>query len=250
MSTSQVESESFFQRTASPCIDVTSFDDDVSVSRKTSCTYEPLRDNEDGRLLSTPAKRNYRSDSDFSDSRYFTASSGDELYDDDDDDEDDDGMCINLDCIDGNSLSGLHIDLKTLSAVSSMLAHYNPIIQSDNYGNPIFVAPPPPPYDEYYAEHSDDDEKQPSVDNATTTSSESTSSVENEAKRETDLAEEDFDSALQELDDAILQQDTGGLFSDAITELTDVMEKMANFISDPPPHPQPEQPVTTEYSGN
>lgn len=259
----QLVVESFYQRTPSPCIDVTSFDDDgdIDETKKPKCAYvQPLRSCSAGSVTnkSLLAAHNCKSDSEFSD-RYFTASSGDDLYTEDDTDgeEDDEQLCIDLD-LDGSNLSGLHIDLKTLSAVSSMLAHYNPIIQSDENGMPVFVAPPPPPEHEYY-DQSDDDvltddvlttdqsdtggDKRPSVD--TTGSYGGSTSSECVAKRETDLAEEDFESALAELDDAILKQDTGGLFSDAITELTDVMEKMANFISDPPKQAPPTEEAAT-----
>lgn len=153
------------------------------------------------------------SDVDFSD-RYLTASSGDDLFDDDDED---DGFCIRLDS-DADSLSGLHIDLSTLQAVSSMLAHYKPIIQSDRYGNPVFVPPPPPmsPTSE---------RKDPNYSFSS----------------EIDV-EDEFQCALRELDDVLLDQhSTSGVFqpeskgsflSDAMTELTDVMEKMTYFAGE------------------
>jgi len=54
-------------------------------------------------------------------------------------------LCLDLTVGDSNpDLSGM-IDIQTLSAYSSMFAHYNPVIQSDEKGNPIFVSPPPPP---------------------------------------------------------------------------------------------------------
>jgi len=47
-------------------------------------------------------------------------------------------------------------------------------------------------------------------------------------------ADDDYQNALQELDEALADQDRT-LFSDAMTELTDVMEKMANFVGESAP---------------
>jgi len=164
------------------------------------------------------------SDFDCSD-RYLTASSGDDLFDnddfDDDDDDGDDGFCIRLDS-DAESLSGLHIDLSTLKDVSRMLAHYKPIIQSDRYGNPIFV-PPPPPSDL----NSDGNEQKAGY-----------LSFSSEIE-----VEDEFQCALRELDDVILNDGTndqsgtlfqqdGTFLSDAMSELTDVMEKMTYFAGE------------------
>lgn len=235
---------------SSPHIEVTSYDDLSPPSPIPSRVATTEQEEEENRanpsyqhLNDAPTTSHlhthYRSDSDFSD-RYFTASSGDELYDDDDDD-DDGQLCINLD-LNEKSLTGMHIDLQTLSAYSSMLTRYNPIIQSDELGNPVFVAPPPPPYEDWSSTCEDDDSCDD--DDALTSSPETSSAGEiSDVRTETEIAEEDFASALHELDEVI---ETGGadsangsgIFSDALTELTDVMERMANFINDPKSPPQ------------
>lgn len=160
------------------------------------------------------------------DSRYYTASSGDEKYYDDDedddyidDDDDDDGMCIMLDSDNDEtgSLSGLHINLETLQAVSNMLAHYTPIIQRDSHGNPVFVPPPPPEdYDDITPIVSPCKAASNSRDNITSTSSE--------------VAEE-LQSALQELENILIAEEDTFLV-DKMNELTEVMEKMANCAAE------------------
>lgn len=161
--------------------------------------------------------------------RYFTASSGDERYDDDEDDDfneddDDDGMCIMLDSddedADAGSLSGLHINLKTLQAVSNMLAHYTPIIQRDINGNPVFVAPPPPTYDISANATPTKPLTQPKSPLRTILSSSGGDEVT-----------EEFQIALQELENVIsAEEDT--FFVDKMSELTDVMEKMTYFATE------------------
>uniref|UniRef100_H2ZM41 Uncharacterized protein n=1 Tax=Ciona savignyi TaxID=51511 RepID=H2ZM41_CIOSA len=129
-------------------------------------------------------------------------------------------MCIRLDSDDDTtSLSGLHINLKTLQAVSSMLAHYHPIIQSDCNGNPIFVAPPPPE-DEYQSPE------------GAPQSTSGRAILDSTASRDSTMTgDDDYQCALQELDDVIISQDHT-LLSDALCELTDVMEKMTYFSAE------------------
>lgn len=174
---------SFYHRAPSPCVDVTSFEHDLTYNpincRKTLKNKEILKKDT---LLVTKDYNFFKNDGELSD-RYYTASSGDDLFDED---NRDDALCLDL-TMDGNN-PGM-IDIQTLSAYSSMFAHYNPIIQSDERGNPVFVAPPPP-------------------------SDENTSNTTDKIPSAT-----------------ILEQEVS--FTNAITELTDVMEKMANFINDP-----------------
>ncbi|XP_002127061.2 uncharacterized protein LOC100186751 [Ciona intestinalis] len=202
-------------RTMSPDIAVTSYDDGPVTSPTMRSQVQ------DFTSLAPPQTQRYdTSDGERSD-RYYTASSGDENFDDDyDDDDDEDGMCIRLDSDDDTtSLSGLHINLKTLQAVSSMLAHYHPIIQSDPYGNPIFVAPPPPE-DEY------------SEQDGAMASASGRDFLGSTTSHDTTLTgDDDYQCALQELDDVIIGQDQT-LLSDALTELTDVMEKMTYFSAE------------------
>nr|XP_039274716.1 uncharacterized protein LOC120348618 [Styela clava] len=161
--------------------------------------------------------------------RYFTASSGDERFDDEDDDsndeDDDDGMCIMLDSddedADAGSLSGLHINLKTLQAVSNMLAHYTPIIQRDMNGNPVFVAPPPPIGDV----------------SANATPTKHTASEKSPLRTILsssggDDVTEEFQIALQELENVVISAEEDTLFVDKMSELTEVMEKMTYFAAE------------------
>lgn len=188
---------------------------DIAVSKCESKCYKSEESSSDSNRNHLKA---INSDVDCSD-RYLTASSGDDIFDAEDyDDDEDDGFCIRLDS-DADSLSGLHIDLSTLQAVSSMLAHYKPIIQSDRYGNPIFVPPPPP--------------MSPTSDGKEPNYLSFSSEID---------VEDEFQCALRELDDVLLDQHSPsalfqpeskvGFLSDAMSELTDVMEKMTYFAGE------------------
>jgi len=198
---------SFYHRAPSPCVDVTSFEHDLTYNpincRKTLKNKEILKKDT---LLVTKDYNFFKNDGELSD-RYYTASSGDDLFDED---NRDDALCLDL-TMDGNN-PGM-IDIQTLSAYSSMFAHYNPIIQSDERGNPVFVAPPPP-------------------------SDENTSNTTDKIPSATILEQEvsftnEFKNPSFVIDNNLMNKQQPGVFSDAITELTDVMEKMANFINDP-----------------
>lgn len=179
------------------------------------------------------APKNIGANDSFSESdRYYTASSGEESDDQlpTDDDDDDDGLCIRLDSDDDNqSLSGLHINLKTLQAVSSMLAHYSPVIQSDRHGNPMFVAPAPPPEEDYASSGASTPRKAASKTNSARNSK--CGAKKRQVKAAAVTEPDDYEGALQQLDDAIYSQDKS-LLSDAMTELTNVMEKMTRYNDD------------------
>jgi len=201
------DNTSFYHRAPSPCIDVTSFEHDLvytPVHLRKSLKSEEVCNND--LLLVNKKNNNFKSDSELSD-RYYTASSGDDL------DDRDNALCLDLTVGDSNpDLSGM-VDIQTLSAYSSMFAHYNPIIQSDEKGNPIFVSPPPP-------------------------TDENTFNLPNKSHSETIVPQEtslknDVKNSNFEMHNNLINKQQPGVFSDAITELTDVMEKMANFINDP-----------------
>ncbi|XP_076823939.1 uncharacterized protein LOC143469997 [Clavelina lepadiformis] len=210
-------------RTTSPDIKVSSYDEEEEGGINGNAI-------KDGSSLAPPCRKvtmESLSDGDKSD-RYFTASSGDDF----DYDDDDDGVCIRLDSDDdedNQSLSGLHINLKTLQAVSSMLAHYSPVIQRDMYGNPLFIAPPPPPEDEYF---NDEESAGSSITPQLYGYHDAPHSPSAQSHDSTLTGEDEFQCALQELEDALNGQDQS-LLSDAMCELTDVMEKMTYFSADP-----------------